>query len=53
MNKQASLDPEFKAEMDKANLPIDPVTGGELEKIVNGFFKLDSNLLAKLKETLK
>lgn len=51
--EQTMKDPEFKAEMDKANLPIDPVTGGEIEKIINGFFKLDPALLAKLKEALK
>jgi tripartite-type tricarboxylate transporter receptor subunit TctC len=51
--EQTMKDPEFKAEMDKANLPVDPVSGGELEKIINGFFKLDSGLVAKLKETLK
>jgi tripartite-type tricarboxylate transporter receptor subunit TctC len=51
--EQTMKDPEFKAEMDKANLPIDPVSGGELEKIINGFFKLDSGLVTKLKEILK
>jgi tripartite-type tricarboxylate transporter receptor subunit TctC len=51
--EQTMKDPEFKAEMNKARLPIDPVSGAELEKIINGFFKLDPALLAKLKETLK
>jgi tripartite-type tricarboxylate transporter receptor subunit TctC len=51
--EQTMKDAEFKAEMNKAGLPIDPVSGAELETIINGFFKLDPALLAKLKETLK
>ncbi len=51
--EQTMKDPEFKAEMEKAKLPIDPVSGSEVERIISGFFKLDSGLVAKLKEILK
>lgn len=51
--EQTMRDSEFKAEMEKGKLPVDPVSGGEVERIVSGFFNLDSGLVAKLKETLK
>jgi len=43
-------DPEFLAEMKKSRLEVDPVTGAEVEKIINDMFKLDAGLLGKLKE---
>lgn len=46
-------DPEFLAETKKANMDVDPVSGEELEKVVNGFFKLDPAIIGKLKEVLK
>ena len=46
-------DPEFLAEAKKANLDLDPASGGDLEKIVANFFKLEPSLASKLKEILK
>jgi hypothetical protein len=46
-------DAEIRAEAKKGNLDIDSVGGEELEKIVNGFFKVDSTTLNKLRELLK
>jgi tripartite-type tricarboxylate transporter receptor subunit TctC len=46
-------DPRFVAEAKKSNLEVDPVSGEELERLVNGVFGLDATLLAKLKEVLK
>ncbi len=46
-------DPSFMAEAKKSNLEIDPVSGEELERLIEGFFKLEPTLLAKLKEVLK
>ena len=46
-------DAEFLAEAKKANLDVDPAAGEELEKLVNGFFKLDAAVVGKLKEILK
>jgi tripartite-type tricarboxylate transporter receptor subunit TctC len=46
-------DPEFKAEMDKARLDVDPIPGAEVEKIINGFFKLPPNVVTRLMEILK
>ena len=43
-------DPEFLAEMKKSRLEVDPVSGAEVEKIINEMFKLDAGLLGKLKE---
>lgn len=45
-------DKEFLAEMDKANMGIEPVTGEELEKHISGVFKLEPAFLAKLKDIL-
>jgi tripartite-type tricarboxylate transporter receptor subunit TctC len=45
-------DKEFLAEMEKAKLDLDPVTGEGLEQAVNGIFKLDANLQAKLNTIL-
>jgi hypothetical protein len=46
-------DAEFKAEMDKARLDVDPIPGAEVEKIINGFFKLPPTVVTKLMEILK
>jgi tripartite-type tricarboxylate transporter receptor subunit TctC len=43
-------DGEFAAELKKARLDVDPVTGEELERIINDAFKLDATLLGKLKD---
>jgi len=43
-------DPEFLAEMKKSRLEVDPVSGAEVEKIINEMFKLDAGLLKKLKD---
>jgi hypothetical protein len=51
--QETMKDPEFKAEMDKSRLDVDPVSGGEVERIINGFFKLAPSLVAKLMEILK
>ncbi|MBI3059472.1 MAG: hypothetical protein HYY81_09245 [Deltaproteobacteria bacterium] len=51
--QETMKDPEFKAEMDKSRLDVDPVSGGEVERIINGFFKLAPILVAKLMEILK
>jgi tripartite-type tricarboxylate transporter receptor subunit TctC len=45
-------DKEFIAEMEKAKLDLNPVTGEELEKAVAGIFKIDPALTAKMKEIL-
>ena len=41
-------DKEFLAEMTKAGLDIDPLTGEHVEKIILGFFELERPLVAKL-----
>jgi len=46
-------DPSFVAEAKKSNLDVDPVSGEELERLIEGFFKLEPTLLVKLKEVLK
>jgi len=45
-------DPEFLAEMNKANLSVNPLPGTEMEKIVASFFKLQPKQVARLKEIL-
>jgi tripartite-type tricarboxylate transporter receptor subunit TctC len=45
-------DPEFLADTQKAKLGIAPVSGEELERRVNGFFKLPEDLKTKLKRVL-
>jgi tripartite-type tricarboxylate transporter receptor subunit TctC len=45
-------DPEFIAEADKAKIGLAPVTAEEMKKTVDGIFKLDPVLLAKLKTVL-
>jgi tripartite-type tricarboxylate transporter receptor subunit TctC len=46
-------DPEFIVDAQKARLDMAPLTGEELEKIVDRTYKLDKTLVAKLKEILK
>ena len=45
-------DPEFLAEAEKAKLGIAPISGEELERRINGFFKLPAELRGKVKEIL-
>jgi tripartite-type tricarboxylate transporter receptor subunit TctC len=45
-------DPEFLADADKAKLGVAPITGEELERRVNGFFKLPDDLKRKIKRVL-
>ena len=46
-------EPEFLADAKKAQLDLDPVPAEEVEKTVARFFKLDTALIAKLREILK
>jgi tripartite-type tricarboxylate transporter receptor subunit TctC len=46
-------DPEFLADAKKSQLDIDPLPAEEVEKTVARFFKLDTALVAKLREILK
>jgi hypothetical protein len=46
-------DPEFIAEAKKGNLDLEPVAGEELQRIVNGFFKVEPATVNKLREILK
>lgn len=50
--QETMTDPQFVSEMNQAKLGIAPLDGQELEKIVAGLFKLNPNLLAKLKDLL-
>lgn len=45
-------DKEFLAETEKAKLGLNPVTGDDLKQTIDGIFKLDSALAAKLKAIL-
>jgi tripartite-type tricarboxylate transporter receptor subunit TctC len=45
-------DKEFSAEAEKSKLDVDPIPGEQVEKIVNGLFKLDPAILGKLKQVL-
>ncbi len=46
-------DPEFLADAKKARLDMAPLSGEELERIVERTYNLDKTLVAKLKEILK
>lgn len=46
-------DREFLDEAKKSKIDVDPVTGKEVERIIDGLFKLELSLVAKLKEILK
>lgn len=50
--QEALKDKEFLAETEKAKLGLNPVTGDDLKRTIEGIFKLDPVLLAKLKEIL-
>jgi tripartite-type tricarboxylate transporter receptor subunit TctC len=45
-------DSEFLVDANKAKLVVDPVSGEEVERTVARFFKLDSKIVARLKEIL-
>lgn len=45
-------DPEFVADAKKSKLNIDPVSAEEIEKDISGLFKLDADLINKLKDVL-
>lgn len=51
--QETMKDSEFRAEMEKARLEVDPIPGAEVEKIINGFFKLPPGVVTKLMEILK
>jgi tripartite-type tricarboxylate transporter receptor subunit TctC len=45
-------DPGFLTDTKNSNLDIDPMSGEEVKKIIDGFFAMDPALLAKLKGTI-
>jgi tripartite-type tricarboxylate transporter receptor subunit TctC len=45
-------DAEFRADAEKSNLDLSPLSGEELEKTVHSLFKLSPVLLAKLKQII-
>ena len=45
-------DKEFLAEADKSKLDVDPIPGEQVEKIIDGLFKLEPAVLGKLKQIL-
>jgi tripartite-type tricarboxylate transporter receptor subunit TctC len=45
-------DPTLRAEADKAQLTLDPVSGEELERLIAGLFSLDPPFVDKLKSIL-
>lgn len=45
-------DPEFLADAKKSRLDVEPISGEELEKTVAGLFRLESSMVARLKEVL-
>lgn len=45
-------DPEFLTEAKKSELDLNPMPGHEIESIVQGFFKLQPTMVAKMKEVL-
>ena len=51
--RETLVDPEFIAEAKKGNMELDPVSGEDLERIVNGFFKADPVVVNKLRDVLK
>jgi hypothetical protein len=50
--QETMADRDFLAEAAKANLTIDPLAGEDLERIVAKLFKLDLDVVARLKEVL-
>jgi hypothetical protein len=45
-------DPDFVAESKKINLDINPLTGAEVKKIVDGLFRLNPSVVSKLANIL-
>ena len=45
-------DPEFVADTNRSNLEIDPTSGPELKKLVDGQFDMPPDLVKKLKKIL-
>jgi hypothetical protein len=45
-------DPELLAEAKKANLNIDPISGKEVEAIVQGLYKIEPAFIARMKQVL-
>jgi hypothetical protein len=45
-------DPDFVAETKKINLDINPLTGEEVKKIVDGLFRLNPSVVSKLANIL-
>src|SRR5262249_33696703 len=45
-------DKDFVAEISKANLELNPLSGAEVENIVRKLYQVDANLAGKLKEIL-
>lgn len=45
-------DPEFLADAKKTNLDINPLSGAEVAKTVDGLFKIEPGIAAKLKQIL-
>jgi hypothetical protein len=45
-------DAEFRADTEKANLDISPLSGEELEKTVHSLSKVNPALLGKLKQII-
>jgi hypothetical protein len=45
-------DPEFAAELKKADLDLNPLSGAEVESTVGKLFQLDAAIVAKLKHIL-
>jgi tripartite-type tricarboxylate transporter receptor subunit TctC len=50
--QETMKDAQFLVEMKQAKLDVDPLDGGEIEKIVASLAKLDTNLAARLREIL-
>lgn len=46
-------DPQFLADAKKSKLDIEPLTGEEVEKTVQGLFKLEPGVVARLSDILK
>jgi tripartite-type tricarboxylate transporter receptor subunit TctC len=45
-------DPEFSGELKKADLDLNPLSGGEVESTVRKLFQLDAAMVSRLKEIL-
>lgn len=45
-------DPEFLADAKKSKLDIEPVSGEEMEKLVNELYKIEPSMIARLKDVL-